>query len=227
MKLHANAALSLRQRRRMVLRVVEEGWSLTKAAAAAEVSERTCCEVGGALPGRGRARVCWIAPRRPQSVANRTDERARRGDRGAAAVAVHRPGDRRAARHAALDGLGDPARGSGWASWAGSGWSRPSATSATRPGELIHIDVKKLGRIQGGAGKRVTGGAARYTGTYTDAAGRRRRSTPAGTTCTSPSTTPPAWPTPKSSPTRRPPPRSRSCAARSRSSPATASPSSA
>ena len=26
-----------------------------------------------------------------------------------------------------------------------------------RPGELIHIDVKKLGRIQGRAGKRVTG----------------------------------------------------------------------
>jgi transposase InsO family protein len=27
----------------------------------------------------------------------------------------------------------------------------------SRPGELLHIDVKKLGRIQGGAGKRVTG----------------------------------------------------------------------
>jgi hypothetical protein len=27
-----------------------------------------------------------------------------------------------------------------------------------RSGELIHIDVKKLGRIQGGAGKRITGG---------------------------------------------------------------------
>jgi hypothetical protein len=27
----------------------------------------------------------------------------------------------------------------------------------TAAGELIHIDVKKLGRIQGGAGKRVTG----------------------------------------------------------------------
>jgi transposase InsO family protein len=26
-----------------------------------------------------------------------------------------------------------------------------------RPGELIHIDVKKLGRIEGGAGKRITG----------------------------------------------------------------------
>ncbi len=30
-----------------------------------------------------------------------------------------------------------------------------------RPGELIHIDVKKLGRIKGGAGKRVTGGRKR------------------------------------------------------------------
>ena len=29
-----------------------------------------------------------------------------------------------------------------------------------RPGELIHIDVKKLGRIQGGAGHRITGPAA-------------------------------------------------------------------
>src|SRR4051794_26321818 len=27
----------------------------------------------------------------------------------------------------------------------------------TRPGELVHIDVKKLGRIKGGAGKRVLG----------------------------------------------------------------------
>ena len=35
MQLHANAALSLNQRRRMVGRVVEQGWSLTKAAEAA------------------------------------------------------------------------------------------------------------------------------------------------------------------------------------------------
>ena len=32
-----------------------------------------------------------------------------------------------------------------------------------RPGELVHIDVKKLGRIEGGAGKRVTGGVTRTT----------------------------------------------------------------
>jgi transposase InsO family protein len=44
-----------------------------------------------------------------------------------------------------------------------------------RPGELIHIDVKKLGRIQGGAGKRVRDGLkAHYNPTVTDAAGVRR-----------------------------------------------------
>jgi transposase InsO family protein len=42
-----------------------------------------------------------------------------------------------------------------------------------RPGELIHIDVKKLGRIEGGAGHRVTG-RRRDTGRRTDAAGVRR-----------------------------------------------------
>ena len=42
MKLHANAALSLTQRRRMVLRVIEHGWSIRAAAAAAETSSKTC-----------------------------------------------------------------------------------------------------------------------------------------------------------------------------------------
>ena len=40
-----------------------------------------------------------------------------------------------------------------------------------RPGELIHIDVKKLGRIQGGAGKRVTGGHTRGRQRFKDADG--------------------------------------------------------
>ena len=44
MRLHANAALSLRQRERMVGRVLVQGWSLTQAAEAAEVSERTCAK---------------------------------------------------------------------------------------------------------------------------------------------------------------------------------------
>jgi hypothetical protein len=37
MKLHGNAALSLKKRELLVHRVVEEGWSLAEAAKAAEV----------------------------------------------------------------------------------------------------------------------------------------------------------------------------------------------
>jgi transposase InsO family protein len=43
-----------------------------------------------------------------------------------------------------------------------------------RPGELIHIDVKKLGRIQGGAGKRVTG-KPRHNWERSDRSGTRRK----------------------------------------------------
>jgi transposase InsO family protein len=42
MKLHANAPLGPRGRERMVLRVLEQGWSITEAASAAGVSDRTC-----------------------------------------------------------------------------------------------------------------------------------------------------------------------------------------
>ena len=45
-----------------------------------------------------------------------------------------------------------------------------------RPGELVHIDVKKLGRIVGGAGHRATG-RRHYTSRPSDTAGRRRGTT--------------------------------------------------
>ena len=46
------------------------------------------------------------------------------------------------------------AAGSDWESSVGSVWEPVSATERARPGELIHVDVKKLGRIEGGAGTR-------------------------------------------------------------------------
>jgi hypothetical protein len=46
-----------------------------------------------------------------------------------------------------------------------------------RPGELIHVDVKKLGRIEKGAGKRITGGHSHYKNTVTDRDGHRRETT--------------------------------------------------
>jgi transposase InsO family protein len=57
------------------------------------------------------------------------------------------------------------------------GLEQPRRYERSRPGELLHIDVKKLGRIERGAGKRWRDGRRQhYTGSYTDAAGRRRRS---------------------------------------------------
>ncbi len=43
---------------------------------------------------------------------------------------------------------------SAWAGSAAGDQARP-ARSRSRPGELIHIDVKKLGRIEGGYGERI------------------------------------------------------------------------
>ena len=107
------------------------------------------------------------------------------------------------------------------------GLEQPVRYERSRPGELVHIDVKKLGRIQGGAGKRVGGGTQRYRRRRTDRRRRRAARRSAGSTSTSASTTSAASPTPKSSPMRKRPPRSHSSAARSPSTAATASRSSA
>ena len=93
MKLHANAALSLRQRARMVLRVVEHGWSLKQAAASAEVSERTCVKWVARHRAEGNLELLDRSSA-PHHVANRTDERDGPGDRRAAAAALYRGGDR-------------------------------------------------------------------------------------------------------------------------------------
>src|SRR5690242_7641383 len=73
MRLHANAALSLKQRERMARRVAEQGWSVTKAAAAAEVSDRTCAKWVARYRAEG---VVGLLDRSsaPVVVANRTEE---------------------------------------------------------------------------------------------------------------------------------------------------------
>src|SRR5206468_4394043 len=42
------------------------------------------------------------------------------------------------------------------------GLEQPVRYERSRPGELIHVDVKKLGRIEGGAGKRWRDGLHRH-----------------------------------------------------------------
>src|SRR5207248_6282617 len=54
------------------------------------------------------------------------------------------------------------------------GLEQPVRYERSRPGELVHIDVKKLGRIQGGAGKRVSG-KPRHNWERSDRSGTRRK----------------------------------------------------
>jgi hypothetical protein len=60
MRLHANAALRVVQRRRLARRVIEEGWSLAETAKAAEVSGRTA--------GVGPCRRIWLLERADRST---------------------------------------------------------------------------------------------------------------------------------------------------------------
>jgi len=56
------------------------------------------------------------------------------------------------------------------------GLEQPQRYEYSRAGELVHLDVKKLGRIEGGAGKRVTGGIKRNPKrTRVDGSGIERR----------------------------------------------------
>ena len=69
-----------------------------------------------------------------------------------------------------------------------------------RPGSLLHVDVKKLGKVPPVAGGGCTGEVSRSAGARSTGVGW------AGTTCMSPSMTTAASPTPKSYPTSEPPP---------------------
>jgi transposase InsO family protein len=155
MKLHANAALSLNKRRLLIQRVIEEGWSLTKAALAAEVSEPTARKWVARHRAEGEAGLL-DRPSAAHQVHNRTPE-----DRIEAICALRRL-RLTGAEIAEVLGMAETTV-SGILTHCGLGKRgrlglEPARRyERTRPGELIHIDVKKLGRIERGAGHRVTG----------------------------------------------------------------------
>src|SRR5690349_11216956 len=172
MKLHANAALSLRQRLRTAERVVQQGWTIRSAASAAEVSERTCSKWVGRYRAEGELGLLDRSSA-PRQVANRTDERAVQAIAALRRLRFTGPEiaellDRPLSTVSGIltrIGMGKLGR---------LGMEPANRYERQRPGELIHVDVKKLGRIVGGAGKRVRGGGNHYTGSYTDRAGIRR-----------------------------------------------------
>ena len=173
MKLHGNAALSWRGRRRLAERVVVEGWTLAAAAEAAGVSVRCCRKWAGRYRLQGEAGLVdrSSAPRR---VANRTPaERvelivALRSLRFTAAEIAETLG-------IALSTVWGILRRLGMGKLGRIGLEPPRRYERSRPGELVHVDVKRLGRIQGGAGKRVRDGLRKhYNPTRIDREGRRR-----------------------------------------------------
>jgi transposase InsO family protein len=155
MKLHRNARTCPNSRKLLVERILEQSWSLTEAAEAAGISERTARKWVARFSVEGAAGLLdrSSAPRR---VPNRTaPERVE-------AITVLRKLRMTAAEIAEALGMA-LSTVSLWLKRVGLGKrSRldpsepPNRYERQRPGELVHVDVKKLGRF-GVPGKRVVG----------------------------------------------------------------------
>jgi transposase InsO family protein len=157
MKLHGNARTCPNSRRLLVERVVVERWSVAAAAAAAGVSERTVWR--------------WLRRFREQGEAGLVDRssRPRRSPARLAATTVEaiemlRRLRMTAAQIAEVLGLA-LSTVSLWLKRIGLGRrSRleppepPNRYERRHPGELVHVDIKQLGRIsERGAGHRMVG----------------------------------------------------------------------
>jgi transposase InsO family protein len=175
MKLHANAPLGPKGRAVMVRRIVDGGLTLTEAAEAAGVSVRTAGKWARRYRGEGEAGLL------DRSSAPRTVHNATPPDRVEAIAALRRL--RLTGPEIAETLEMAPSTVSAVLGRIGLGkLSRLEPPEPirryerSRPGELIHIDVKKLGRIgPHGAGHRITGRKARRTTTKLDADGVNRR----------------------------------------------------
>jgi transposase InsO family protein len=174
MKLHGNAALSWHGRRRLALRVVSKGWTLKAAAEAADVSVRCARKWVGRYRVEGE-RGLQDRSSAPKRVANRTAP-----ERVDAVLALRRlrftAGEIAETLGMALSTVSVILRRAGMGKLGRIGLEQPVRYERSRPGELVHVDVKRLGRIEGGAGKRAFGSArrARHNRRQTDLEGVRR-----------------------------------------------------
>ena len=169
MNLHANAALSLNRRRLLCRRVIEERWTVTTAAEAAEVSVRCARKWVGRYRVEGEPGL-MDRPSTPGLIPHRTSE-----ERVAAIASLRRlrfTGPEIAETLGmALSTVSGILTRIGMGKLGRLGLEPAERYERERPGELIHIDVKKLGRILR-PGHRVTGRRSATRNTYT-ADGRR------------------------------------------------------
>jgi transposase InsO family protein len=155
MRLHANARLSLKGRELLVGRVETAGWSLREAAEAAGVSERTARKWLARYEAEGRVGL-HDRSSAPVTVANRTDER--RIEAIAALRRLRLTGAEIAeVLGMALSTVSGVLTRIGMGKLGRLGLEPAQRYERERPGELIHIDVKKLGRIAR-PGHRMLGG---------------------------------------------------------------------
>jgi transposase/transposase-like protein len=154
MKLHARARLSLIRRQELVAMVLEQGRSIAEAAVAAGVSDRTCSKWVARYRAEG-ADGLLDRSSAPRTVANRTAEQ-----RVACIAALRRlrlTGPEIAeVLDMALSTVSGILTRIGMGRLGRLGLEPAVRYERARPGELIHIDVKKLGRILQ-PGHRVTG----------------------------------------------------------------------
>ena len=174
MKLHGNAALSWSGRRVLARRVVVEGRTLSAAAEAAGVSVRCARKWVGRYRLAGEQGLVDRSSA-PGRVANRTP-----ADRVEAIVKLRRlrftAAEIAETLGMALSTVSGILTRIGMGRLGRIGLEPAVRYERSRPGELVHIDVKKLGRIQGGAGWRMRGGRQHYNPRYTDRAGVVRHS---------------------------------------------------
>jgi len=160
MRLHRNSALSLKGRELLVDRVLRQSWRLGDAAEAAGVSERTAAK--------------WLARFRaegPEGLADRSSTPkycpSRVPEERVVVIAALRRLRMTGAEIAECLGMplstvsGILAR-IGMGKLGRLGLEPAQRYERSTPGELIHIDVKKLGRIQGGYGKRIRGDGRKH-----------------------------------------------------------------
>jgi transposase InsO family protein/transposase len=159
MNLHANAALSLKGRRQLCAAVVGRERTVAQAAEAAGVSVRCALKWVGRYRAEGELglRDRSSAPHR---IPHRTSEQ--RIEAIAALRRLRFTGPEIAeVLGMALSTVSGILSRIGMGKLGRLGLEPAVRYERERPGELIHIDIKRLGKIQRGAGARVTGMANR------------------------------------------------------------------
>jgi transposase InsO family protein len=163
MKIHANARLSPNGRRLLVDRIESGSWTVQAASEAAGISERTARKWLARWRAEGELGLLDRSSA-PRSVANRTDET--RIGCIAALRRLRMTGPEIAETlDMALSTVSGILTSINMGRLGRLGLEPAQRYERARPGELIHIDVKKLGRIVR-VGHRVTGQTARAKAGY-------------------------------------------------------------